>query len=209
MSTFSVNVTGRQVSDAVNAIATANHCQAGAVIALSGALAAALGQAVANGTLAEGSAGTGGSSAGADAARHAARHAARQMQLRLTEIRARFLALADQDATAIGEFVRLRESGQALKGYELLCDGPRDMAVQALAAASFLQDFRTHVSERTHDDLEFAITLMSGVAHSAMQLLDSNLRIWPLPELVAKYDPAVNALVARIDALQPVERIRR
>ncbi len=196
MASTVLSVTEQQTSDLVNGIASAGHCQAGAVIALSGALAAALGQATANGTLAEGATGE-----SADAAR--------QMQLRLTDIRARFLALANQDATAIGEFVRLRESGQALRGYELLCDGPRDMAEQALAAAGLMQGFRAHVCERTHDDLEFAITLMSGVARSAMQLLDSNLRIWPLPELVAQYDPAVNDLGTRIDALQPVKRIRR
>ena len=195
MSTFTVNVTEQRTSDMVNAIATAHHCEAGATIALSGALAAALGQAVANGTLDEGATG-------------AAADAARQMQLRLTDVRARLLALADQDATAIGEFVRLRDSGQPLKGYEILCDGPRDMAEQVLTAAGLMQAFRQHVCERTHDDLEFALTLMSGVARAAMLLLDSNLRIWPLPELVAKYNPAVIDLAARIDALQPVRRIR-
>ncbi|NJM39739.1 MAG: hypothetical protein HC853_02685 [Anaerolineae bacterium] len=39
------------VSEAIHEIAEANHCQAGATIALSGALAAALAQATANVTL--------------------------------------------------------------------------------------------------------------------------------------------------------------
>ena len=184
----------------IDGIATANHCQAGAVIALGGALTAALGQATANGTLAEGASG--------DAAASEAATAARQMQRQLSELRARFLALANQDATAIGEFVRLRETGQALRGYELLCDGPRDMAELAVQAAGLMQGFRSFVCERTHDDLEFAVTLMCGVARSAMQLLDSNLRIWPLPELIAKYDLVVTELAAQIDALKPVRRIR-
>lgn len=188
--------TRQQTDQVVDGIASASHCQAGAVIALRGALAAALGQATANGTLAEGASGE-------------AAEAARQMQRRLTDIRARFLALADQDASAIGELVRRRESGQALRGYQQLCDGPRDMAEQALAAATLMQDFRACVCERTHDDLELTITLMSGVARAAGQLLDSNLRIWPLPELVAQYNPVVDSLMARIDALQPVTRIRR
>jgi hypothetical protein len=49
---------------------------------------------------------------------------------------------------------------------------------------------------------------MAGVARGAMQLLASNLRIWPLPGLLARYDPAVIALAAQVDALRPVERIR-
>ena len=189
------NITVQQTQEMIDSIATANHCQAGAVIALSGALGAALGQATANGTLVEGANGE-------------AETAAREMQRRLTELRAAFLALANQDATAIAEFVRLRESGQALQGYELLCDGPRDMAEAALLAAELMQDFRPFVCEQTHDDLEFAITLMRGIAQSAMLLLDSNLRIWPFAELRAKYSLKVAELAARIEALEPVTRIR-
>jgi formiminotetrahydrofolate cyclodeaminase len=189
------NITDQQTRVLIDGIATANHCQAGAVIALSGALAAALGQATANGTLAEGANGE-------------AETAARGMQRRLTELREKFLALADRDATAIAEFVRLRERGQALQGYELLCDGPRDMAEAALLSAGLMQDFRPFVCEQTHDDLEFAITLMRGVAQSAMLLLDSNLHIWPFAELRAKYSLKVTELAAQIEALKPARRIR-
>ena len=190
-----VSVKDQLTHETLDAIALANHCQAGAVIAVSGALAAALGQATANGTLAEGTTGV-------------AASAAHHVQEQLTLIRARLQSLADQDAIAIGEFVRLRENGQVLQGYELLCDGPREMAELAIQAALVLQDFRRSVCERTHDDLEFAITLMTGVARGAMQLLDSNLRIWPLPELLAKYDHKVDKLAEQVDALQPVKRIR-
>ena len=41
-----------------------------------------------------------------------------------------------------------------------------------------------------------------------MQLLDSNLRIWPLPELLAQYEPHVAQFVNRLATLQPAERIR-
>jgi len=50
--------------------------------------------------------------------------------------------------------------------------------------------------------------MMAGAARAAMQLLDSNLRIWPLPDLLAKYEPHVKRLNAEIDALSPVQRIR-
>ncbi len=71
-----------------------------------------------------------------------------------------------------------------------------------------MQEFRASVCERAHDDLEFALTLMTGAARSAMQLLDSNLRIWPLPELLAEYELQVTRLLNDLAALQPVARIR-
>lgn len=172
-----------------------NHCQAGGATGLSAALAAALAQATANSTLAH----------APTPAQVAPAHA---MQAAMAGARTEFMRLADQDANAILEFVALEEQGAALAGYALLCDGPRDLAATAIAAAQAMQDFRAHVGERSRDDLEFALTLMVGAAHSALLLLDSNLRIWPLPELVAEYEPALVDLRASLAMLQPVARIR-
>lgn len=181
--------------DAVARIGDHDHCQAGGAIGLNGALAAALGQATANATrsiqpLTE------------------ENKAARIMQEAMLHIRTEFLRLADRDANAILEFVALEERGEPLAGYILLCTGPRKMADLALAAAQAMQTFRAHVCERSRDDLEFALTLMAGVAHAATQLLDSNLRIWPLPELLMEFDPHVTRLLQEIETLAPADRIR-
>ena len=181
--------------DAVARIGDAMHCQAGGTIALSAALAAALGQATANATLDVGATGDDAAVAG-------------DVQTRLHIARSHFLELADQDDDAITEFARLRQHGEALRGYELLCDGPREIADCAIEATQAMQTFRAHVCERTRDDLEFAITLMTSAARAAMQLLDSNLRIWPMPELLATYEPHVTRLVAAVGKLRPVARIR-
>ena len=183
------------VRAAVARIGDHDHCQAGGTIGASGALAAALGQATANVTR------NASPAPGQDAAAH-------QMQAAMAHSRAEFLRLADADANAILEFVALEERGEPLAGYALLCDGPRAMADLALAAAQAMQTFRAHVCERSHDDLEFALTLMAGVARAALQLLDSNLRIWPLPELLAEFEPHVTRQLQAIDALQPIARIR-
>lgn len=183
------------VQDAVARIGDHDHCQAGGSIGVSGAFAAALAQATANATR----------SAQPLPAQEAA---ARQLQSALTHIRTEFLRLADADATAILEFVALEERGEPLAGYAQLCDGPRAMADLALEAAQAMQAFRAHVCARSRDDLEFALTLMTGVARAAVQLLDSNLRIWPLPDLLAVYEPHVTRLLPAIDALAPVRRIR-
>jgi len=181
-------LTQRALGDALDHIAQAAHCQAGAVIALGGAFAAGLAQATANVSLEEG---------GADEALRAAQH----MQHTMAQARARFQSLAQQDAEAIAAFVDLRRRGQALVGYELLCDGPRQMADLAISAAHAMQDYRAHVCERTRDDLEFALVLMSSTARAAMLLLDSNLRIWPLPALIAQYDPHTARLASAILSL--------
>ena len=190
-----IRITEQKTSEMLDGIALASHCQAGATVAVSAALAASLGQATANGSLDEGVTG-----APADAAR--------ALQAQLTPIRARLQQLADSDAVAIGEFARLRTEGHALAAYAVLCDGPQEMAELAAQAAEYLQAYRPFVSERTHDDLEFSIWLSAAAARGGVQLLDSNMRIWPFPELHAKYNDAIDALLARIDALTPVKRIR-
>lgn len=183
------------VQAAVDRIGDHDHCQAGGTIGVSGALAAALGQATANATR----------SAQPSPAQDLAACA---MQEAMARTRAEFLHLADQDANAILAFVALEERGEPLAGYALLCSGPRAMADLALTAAQTMQRFRAEVCERSRDDLEFALTLMAGVARAALQLLDSNLRIWPLPELLAEFEPHIARLIAAIDALQPAPRIR-
>lgn len=183
------------VQAAVARIGDHDHCQAGGTIGISGALAAALAQATANATR----------TTPTNVMQEAA---ARSVQDRMERTRAGFLRLADQDANAILEFVAMEERGEALAGYALLCRSPQQMADLAVEAAQAMQAFRAHVCERSRDDLEFALTLMAGVARAALQLLDSNLRIWPLPELLAEFEPQVSRLLGEIDALQPVSRIR-
>lgn len=183
------------VQAAVARIGDHDHCQAGGTIGISGALAAALAQATANATR----------TTPTNVMQEAA---ARSVQDRMERTRAGFLRLADQDANAILEFVAMEERGEALAGYALLCRSPQQMADLAVEAAQAMQAFRAYVCERSRDDLEFALTLMAGVARAALQLLDSNLRIWPLPELLAEFEPQVSRLLGEIDALNPVSRIR-
>ncbi|MFN3333770.1 MAG: cyclodeaminase/cyclohydrolase family protein [Caldilinea sp.] len=180
---------------AIARIGDHDHCQAGGAIGLSGALAAALAQATANATRSLQP------SSEQDAAAYV-------MQETMMRVRSEFLRLADRDADAILELVAAEERGEPLAGYVLLCDGPQAMADLAIEAVQAMQTFRAHVCERSHDDLEFALTLMAGVARAAMQLLDSNLRIWPQPELLATYDPQIDRLLQQIESLQPMARIR-
>jgi formiminotetrahydrofolate cyclodeaminase len=115
----------------------------------------------------------------------------------------------DQDATAIAEFVSLREAGDELQGQRLLCDSPAEISRLCIEAATLLQEFRPLVAEQVHDDLEMTITLLAGTAQAAILLLDSNLRHWPEPGLLAEYEPLLAELIEKIGQLSPVPRIRQ
>jgi 2',3'-cyclic-nucleotide 2'-phosphodiesterase (5'-nucleotidase family) len=175
-------VAGLSVRQFSNHVSGQKHAMAGAVIAVSAAQAVALGQACVSISQGE--------------------------TRRLDEIRVELLRCGDQDANAIAEFVALRESGQELKGKELLCDLPARLSQLSAEAAQILQDFRGQVDERVRDDLEMSVRLLSGTAHAAMLLLDSNLRIWTDEELALKYEPILNDLLTAIGGVNPVERIR-
>ena len=54
-----------------------------------------------------------------------------------------------------------------------------------------------------------AISLLAGAARAANLLLDSNLRIWLEPDLLAQFEPIQDALLTDIDRLSPLTRIRK
>jgi hypothetical protein len=126
----------------------------------------------------------------------------------LVNITNKLVKWCDRDATAIAEFVALREAGDELSGQQLLCDAPSEISRLSIDAAQILQSFRPLASERVQDDLEMSISLLAGTAQAAMLLLDSNLRIWPEQALLEKYEPIRVDLEKQIGQLTPVDRIR-
>jgi 5'-nucleotidase / UDP-sugar diphosphatase len=186
-----LQITSLPILDFIAEVSGQKHAMAGAVIALSAAQAVALGQACVQISMPDNDPSAGHSTS-----------------LQLGEIQARLLQLANQDAVAISEFVALRDSGQELRGQQLLCELPTDMGRLSIQAAKLLQDFRPHVNERVRDDLEIAIGLLAGAAQAALLLLDSNLRIWPSTALLDLFEPAISELVSGIENLEPSKRIR-
>jgi formiminotetrahydrofolate cyclodeaminase len=128
---------------------------------------------------------------------------------RLAKIKMELLQWCDRDATAIAEYVALREAGDPLTGQELLCSAPAEVCRIAIEAANILQEFRPLAGEKVRDDLEMAISLLTGAAQAAMLLLDSNLRIWPDQALLAQFEPIQDKLITDISLLSPVKRIRK
>jgi formiminotetrahydrofolate cyclodeaminase len=175
-------------------IAGQGHAMAGATIAASGALACGLGEACVRISLPHLEA------AGQQAA-------AQQVADRLSDIRGQLQSLSDEDGAAITAFAALRDAGQELAGQDRLCRMPVEMGQLSGEAAALLQDFRPLV-RNVQDDLEMAITLLGGAARAARLLLDSNLRLWPEPIQLAKYEPELAALRVLAGRVQPAERVR-
>jgi hypothetical protein len=126
---------------------------------------------------------------------------------RLAALRPQLLALVDEDGAAITAFAALRAAGKTLVGQERLCRMPVEMADLAVEAAGLLQDFRPRI-QVAQDDLEMAIALLDAAARAAALLLDSNLRIWPEPALLASFEPVLADLHGRVEGVRPVARIR-
>jgi hypothetical protein len=177
-------------------IAGQHHAMAGATIAASGALACGLGEACVQI-----------SALALDQEVTEPHLEALRVAGLLKAIRGQLLALSDEDGAAITSFAELREDGQELAGQDRLCRMPVEMGGLAADAAILLQDFRPLV-RNVQDDLEMAITLLGGTVRAAILLLDSNLRLWPEPVLLAQYEPKLAALRALAGRVQPAERVR-
>lgn len=195
MSDKKSRVTNQAVIDFVQQVSEQQHAMAGAVIALSAGQASALGQACLQISL--------------DETPALKIQELKEKIKRMEQIKRALLEWCDQDATAIAEYVALRDAGQTLAGQQLLCSAPAEVCRLAIEGANILQDFRPLVSERVQDDLEMAVSLLSGAAQAAMMLLDSNLRIWPDPILLDQFEPLQDELITEIDHLSPVKRIRK
>jgi formiminotetrahydrofolate cyclodeaminase len=175
-------------------IASQGHAMAGATIAASAALACSLGEVCLRLNFALLSSATD-------------RASAERLAGQLAGIRSRLLALTDEDGVAITTFAALRAAGKTLEGQDRLCQMPAEMARLSIEAACLLQEFRPLI-DLARDDLEMAITLLVGTQRAAALLLDSNMRLWPEPDLLAKYEPQLAVLREEAGRVRPVDRIR-
>ena len=186
-------LTNHSARDLSAIIGGQSHAMAGATIATSAALGCSLGEACARISASR--------LDGADA------QDALALAERLAQTRLSLLALADADGDALLAFEVAVAAGFEAEGKDQLCRMPLEMGLDASAAASGLQAFRPLV-RGPQDDLEMAITLLTGAARAASLLLDSNLRIWPEPPLLNRYEPELAGLRRTIAGLNPAASVR-
>jgi formiminotetrahydrofolate cyclodeaminase len=187
-------LTNHSVHDFGSYVAGQSHAMAGATIAASAALACALGEACAR----------------ISTARLEDWDSCAQAEAladRLSSARAILTSLADLDGEALLAFEASAAAGRAAEGKDQLCRMPLEIGVAACSAASALQAFRPLV-RGVQDDLEMAITLLSGAGRAAALLLDSNLRIWPERELLAAFEPELARLRQALAELDPATSVR-
>jgi len=193
---MNIQFTEKTIRQFISDVSDAHHALAGAVIAVSAAQAAALGEACLQISLDN-----------------------QIDRLDWTSVSARIEQMAhlkntlstwcDQDATTLLEYTALTEAGDATQGQRLLCESPAEISRLAIEGAAILQDFRPLVFEQVKDDLEMALLLLTGAGRAALLLLDSNLRIWAdNPALQKEFEPILAELETQLEQLTPVKRIR-
>ena len=166
---------------ALDEIRHSSHANAGFTICLAGAAVASLGQACVS--ISSGSA------------------------ERLSAIVLALAQWADDDLTALNQWLELREQSREEEGQAILISGPMEIAGLACEGAEILQQFRPRVIEQVRDDMEFALHLLAATARASLMLVESNLRQWRAPSLHARFGPEVERLTRRIEALQPLKHI--
>ena len=134
--------------------------------------------------------------------------AAERVAARLSEIRGQLEDLSDEDGAAITAFAALRDAGQELPGQERLCRMPVEMG-SLLSGGGHPAPGFPPVVRGVQDDLEMAITLLGGAVRAAALLLDSNLRLWPEPALLALFEPELADLRRGAGRVQPFESVRK
>ena len=187
-------LTEKSIRQFTDHIAGQTHAMAGATIAGSAALACGLGEACVRMNFPL-------------LANAQDRPDAERTAARLVEIRGQLQGLTDEDGAAITAFAALRAAGKMLEGQGRLCQMPIEVARLSIEAVGLLQDFRPFV-QAAQDDLEMAITLLAGTMRAATLLLDSNLRLWPDPPLLAQFEPKLAALRSEAGRVKPVDRVR-
>lgn len=193
---MALRLTEKSIRQFIEEVSDQHHAMAGAVIAASAAQATALGEACLQISL-------------DNQVDKLDWHDVSSRVEQMVHIKNTLIEWCDQDATAIAEYVALREAGQELQGQRLLCESPAEISRLCVEAASVLQNFRPLVFQQVQDDLEMAMSLLAGAAQAALLLLDSNLRIWPESGLLAEFEPILTDLEQQIDQLSPLRRIRQ
>ena len=172
-------------------IAGQSHAMAGATIAASGALACGLGKACVRISRPR-----------LEAVEEQA--AAQRIAVRLFEICGQLEALVDENGAAITGFETLRDAGAVRQAQDRLCRMPLEMGSLAAEAAALLPGVQA-AGPRCPGRPGNGNHAAGRRPRAASLLLDSNLRLWPEPMLLAEFEPALAGLRQQAARLRPAE----
>ena len=120
----------------------------------------------------------------------------------MARLKDNLLEWSNQDGKAISERIALREFTSDIGSQRFWFESAAEISRLALDAVRLLQDFRPLVFKDVQDDLEITINLLLGMAESATLLLTSNLNIWPGTALCDEYAEVLTEVNDQIKRLK-------
>ena len=182
-------ITEETIRQAISNISDQHYAMTGAVIAISAAQAAALGEACMQISLDN----------QIDTLNWQYVTSRIEQMARLKE---NLLEWSNQDGKAISERIALRESNGDAGSQRFWFESAAEISRLSIEAAQLLQDFQPLVFKDVQDDLAITINLLRGNAESAMLLLASNFKIWPDTALSAEYEEVLAEIKIQIEQLK-------
>lgn len=120
----------------------------------------------------------------------------------MARLKDNLLEWSNQDGKAISERIALRESNSDAGSQRFWFESAAEISRLSIEAAQLLQDFHPLVFKDVQDDLDITINLLRGNAESAMLLLTSNFKIWPDTTLCAEYEEVLAEIKTQIEELK-------
>jgi len=120
----------------------------------------------------------------------------------MARLKNNLLEWSDQDGKAIVERIALREGNSEIGSQRFWFESAAEIARLSIDAVQLLQDFRPFVFKDVQDDLEITINLLLGMAESAVLLLTSNFNIWPETTLRDEYGQVLAEVKDQIEQLK-------
>lgn len=179
-------ITEDTIRQTIANISDQHHAMTGAVIALSAAQAAALGEACMQISLDH----------QVDTLNW---HDVTMRIAQMARLKDNLLEWSNQNGQAIIERMLLRAPDSDITSQHFWCESAAEIGRLCIEAIQLLQDFRPLTFKDVQDDLEITINLLIGTAENAALLLTNNLNIWPQSPLRGEYEKVLAAVKYQIE----------
>lgn len=121
---------------------------------------------------------------------------------KMTRLKDNLLEWSNQTGKTIIERIALRESDGNIAGQRFWFESTAEISRLSIEAAQLLVNFKPLVFNAVQDDLEITINLLLNTAESAVLLLTSNLNIWPKSSLRKEYQQVLADVKLQIEQLK-------
>jgi hypothetical protein len=120
----------------------------------------------------------------------------------MAHLKDNLLEWSDQDGKAIIERNALRQPTNDIGSQRFWFESAAEISRLAVEAAQLLLNFRPLVFKDVYDDLAITINLLGSTAESAALLLSSNFNIWPQTPLREEYEEILAEVKCQIEQVR-------